>query len=604
MPTPFVGQVFAFTQPDGTALWVKGWGNQYHAVFEALNGYTLVKNPVTGFMEYAGGTLAPTGALPRVADPRKLGLTPGVRLAGAAARALAAQSPLVRGGARWETRRKKVAMRGVTAAGAPVLAPPQRHTVGDFLGLCLLIQFPDVAGTITQAEVANFCNQAGYQGFGNNGSVYDYFLDQSGAKLRYRNLVTPYYMARHERAYYTSETVAQPVRARELVDEALAHWRANGFDFSALTLDDDGYVYAANVLFAGPRVNRWGEGLWPHAHYLAAPAALPSGGKVYDYQITEIGAGLSLGTFCHENGHMICDFPDLYDYGNQSAGVGAFCLMCTGANADEKNPTAINAYLKYRAGWAASLTVIQPGLQASAQAQKNAFFIHRKNATEYFIIENRQQLGRDRALPANGLAIWHIDELGDNQNEHMTAALHYECALMQADGRNDLEHDFRAQGDAGDLFRAGANEHFGDATVPHSRWWDGTPSGLDLGAIGASAAAMRFDCTLAGATPAAAPAMPADPDERSAAVNTLVKEAIRSLCPPNTVVMRATLLGPAGLAHSTAKRMQYYTPIRDRLAERGARIPTLSPESFAAATLKTVGQVCDLVNGALVEGPA
>lgn len=583
MPTPFVGHLFTFTQPDGTALQVKGWGNQYHAVFEALNGDTLVNNPATGFMERA----------------------PGVHTAGGAARAPAAQSPLVRGGARWETRRNKVALRGLTAAGAPALAPPQRQTVGDFLGLCLLIQFPDVPGTITQAQVADFCNQAGYQGFGNNGSVYDYFLDQSGGKLRYRNLVTPYYTARHERAYYTSSEVAQPVRARELVEEALAHWRAHGLDFSALSVDEDGYVYATNVLFAGARVNRWGEGLWPHSHYLAAPSALPSSGNAYDYQVTEIGAGLSLGTFCHENGHMICDFPDLYDYGNQSAGVGAFCLMCTGANADEKNPTAVNAYLKNRAGWAASLTVLQSGLKASAEAHKNAFFIHRKNAAEYFIIENRQQLGRDLALPANGLAVWHIDELGDNQNEHMTAALHYECALMQADGRNDLEHDFRAQGDAGDLFRAGGNDHFGDATAPHSRWWDGTPSGLDVSAIGASAAAMRFDCTLAGAAPLAAPAtLPADPDQRSAAVNTLVKEAIRSLCPPETAVMRATLLGPAGLMHSTARRMQYYTPIRDRLAERGCRIPTLSPESFAAATLKTVGHVCDLVNGALVEGPA
>lgn len=585
MPVHFAGQIFTFTQPDGTALQVRGWGNQYQALFETLDGTALVKNPATGFMEPAPATPAP-------------------QVAGAAARTFAAHSPLARGAARWETRRQRtgLTMRSASAAGMPMPAPPQRATVGDFLGLCLLIQFPDVAGTIAPAAVADFCNQAGYDGFGNHGSVHDYFLDASGGRLRYKNLVTPYYTARHRRAHYTSGAVDQPLRARELVEEALAHWTASGFDFSALTIDDEGYVYATNVFFAGPRVNRWGEGLWPHAHYLAAPRALPSGGHIYDYQISEMGDALSLGTFCHENGHMICDFPDLYDYGNQSAGVGAFCLMCTGANADEKNPTDINPYLKYRAGWAAALTTIEPGLQATAEAQKNAFFIHRKNATEYFMIENRQRLRRDLALPADGLAIWHIDELGDNQNEHMTAALHYECSLVQADGRNDLEHDFRAQGDSDDLFRAGANDHFGQATAPPSNWWDGTPSGMEISAIGASGPAMRFYCAPPGATPQAAPGMPADPDERSAWVNTQVKEAIRALCPAGTVVMRATLLGPAGLMHSTAKRLQYYTPIRARLAERGGRIPALSPESFSAAALKTVGQVCDLVNAALVEG--
>ena len=32
-----------------------------------------------------------------------------------------------------------------------------------------------------------------------------------------------------------------------------------------------------------------------------------------DYQMTDMTDELSLGTFCHENGHLIGDFPDLYD---------------------------------------------------------------------------------------------------------------------------------------------------------------------------------------------------------------------------------------------------------------------------------------------------
>ncbi len=50
----------------------------------------------------------------------------------------------------------------------------------------------------------------------------------------------------------------------------------------------------------------------------------------YRYQITNMGSALTLGTFCHENGHMLMGWPDLYDYGYDSTGAGVFCLMAYG----------------------------------------------------------------------------------------------------------------------------------------------------------------------------------------------------------------------------------------------------------------------------------
>ena len=498
MSMPFLGAEFNFKQPDGSSLRVRGWGNQHHAVFEAMNGYTVVEDPITGFYEYAGVSadhdeLVPTGARPRHVNPQALGLAMGVRVSDKAAKVAGMESTtLPRGGSRWEERRRQQRDDIRTAATHPgiVGAPPQRQTVGTYVGLCLLIQFPDVPGTIPQAEVGNFCNQPGYAGFGNKGSVRDYFLEISCGKLDYSNIVTPYYTAKHPRSYYTNEKIAQPKRARELIKEALAHWKAQGFDFSKLTVDSQGFVFAANVFYAGTRVNNWSKGLWPHSYYLLTPYALAAGRNAHDYQITDMTQALSLGTFCHENGHMICDFPDLYDYGYESAGVGAFCLMCGGANVDEKNPTHVGAYLKYRAGWATALTKISAGLTGVANAGKNEFFIHNKSKTEYFLIENRHRSGRDAALPASGLAVWHVDERGDNQNEQMSPLLHYECSLVQADGRFDLERDPRNAGDPGDLF--GAGSQFGPATNPASKWWDTTDSKLALSAISAAGPAMTF----------------------------------------------------------------------------------------------------------------
>lgn len=501
MCTPFHGEEFTFVQPDGSYLAVRGWGNQYHAAFEALNGYTVVENPATGFYMYAklsedGEQLLSSGARPREVAAGALGLAPGLRIAPQAARARVRDGAILRpGGSRWEQRRKqyKADLRAHLLAPDILPAPPKRETVGDFVGLCLLIDFPDVRATISQEEVARFCNQPGYNGFGNHGSVHDYFLDVSGGRMHYTNLVTPWYTARQPRSYYTNERVPQPQRARELIREALAHFKRNGFDFSSLTTDGQEYVYATNVFYAGKRVNNWAKGLWPHAFHLLTPYQLGPGMHNFDYQITDMGQELALGTFCHENGHMICDFPDLYDYGAESSGIGDFCLMCSGSNADKKNPTQVNAYLKYRAGWAASTASIQPG-RATAEANANQFHLHRNSANqaEYFIIENRLASGRDQSLPSQGLAIWHIDERGDNKFEQMTQAQHYECALMQADGQCDLERDSSNRGDAGDLFPANGNTRFGPGTAPASRWWNGAPSGLQLDQISEAGLSMSF----------------------------------------------------------------------------------------------------------------
>ena len=52
------------------------------------------------------------------------------------------------------------------------------------------------------------------------------------------------------------------------------------------------------------------------------------------------------------SGHMICDWPDLYDYGYDSEGVGNYDLMAGGSyNGSQKNPAVPNPYLLAKKGW-------------------------------------------------------------------------------------------------------------------------------------------------------------------------------------------------------------------------------------------------------------
>jgi M6 family metalloprotease-like protein len=502
MASPFIGRTFTFTQPDGTKFEVRGWGDQHYAVFETPEGYTVVKNPITGFFEIAqvssdGTMLESTPGPPGNLDGESAAVQPGLRISREAARVGGMQGALRMSGRRCDQRReqRKNLARAALMLEGPAMAPPQRATVGDFVGLCLLIDFSDEPGTITREEVGRFCNEQGYSGFGNKGSVYDYFHDNSIGRCRYTNIVADYYRAQHPKSYYTDPGIQQGIRARQLIVEALTHLKANNFDFTALTADGGGYVYAMNVYYAGEVVNNWAEGLWPHAWHLGTPVLLAPGKSAFDYQFTDMSHQLTLGTFCHENGHMLCDYPDLYDYGSESSGTGAYCLMCAGGNISEKNPTHISAYLKRLSGWAKSVTPIQHNQQIALPAGENDFAMFARNPGEYFIVENRLKSGRDESLPDEGLAIWHVDEGGDNSDEQMTPSRHYELSLEQADGEFRLESSPGHYGDSTDLYGQ-ANKRFANSTNPNSKWWDGTASNLDIFEIAEPGATMSFKARL------------------------------------------------------------------------------------------------------------
>ena len=357
----------------------------------------------------------------------------------------------------------------------------RRVSEGEIKGLTVLVQFTDVKSTVTREDVDALLNGQDYHENGNFCSVREYFRLMSSGKLDYSNVVVGPITLSRPRQYYTENL---------LVKEALDLAVQGGLALEQFDSRGVGMVDAMSFLYAG-QTQYLGE-LWPHNHIIDLKY---KNMKTYFYMLSSMGRSkedLSIGTFCHESGHMICRWPDLYDYGNRdgdfekSAGLGYFCLMSAGNhNDDGRTPAPVCVYLRNLVGWCDKIVRLnQPGqYQADHGDYGTAMIYETGKINEYFLVENRSGIDLDASLPAGGLAIYHCDTLGSNEWQGGSATKHYQCGLLQADGSLDLETN-RSMGDEKDLFGRMMGIALSHNTRPTSVLWDGSDSGLMISNIG------------------------------------------------------------------------------------------------------------------------
>ena len=168
------------------------------------------------------------------------------------------------------------------------------------------------------------------------------------------------------------------------------------------------------------------------------------GNTTYDYVLCS--KKTPNGTYCHELGHLLFEWPDLYDSNDldengksvvgSSAGLGDWCLMAQGIGEGAKFVDPCG-WIKYRQGW-----LIAKDLRSGSHELKagEVAKIKIQGDDEYLFLENRSKTGNDVDIHAEGLLIYHIDEtIPDlkpyfpNQNE-----LKQGVRLYQADGFSDM----------------------------------------------------------------------------------------------------------------------------------------------------------------------
>lgn len=308
------------------------------------------------------------------------------------------------------------------------------------------------------------------------GSVKEYYKEVTNGLITITGQVAgPFRMPKKlsEYAHGESGTGNATPNARTLAQDA-AKAANPTIDFSTYDNDHDGYVDAFVVIHSGPGAEVTGSAsdIWSHKWVLP---------EVYNADGTHIYAYLTvpedceLGVCAHELGHLLFGFPDLYDIDYTSEGVGNWCLMAGGSwNNNGLTPAHPCAWCKVQQSWVTTINQSSNAANVVIDDVKTGYNVYRLwkdggPGNEYFLAENRLQKKYDKYIPGEGLLIYHIDDaIEDNSNEQ-----HYKVAVMQADGKQQLEKGING-GDAGDVWPGTSKKKvFSRTSKPNSKSYGG-----------------------------------------------------------------------------------------------------------------------------------
>ncbi|GAC1448147.1 MAG: hypothetical protein NVSMB7_09390 [Chitinophagaceae bacterium] len=387
---------------------------------------------------------------------------------------------------------------GTTAAIARSAGANRAPLRGTLRVAVILVDFSDKVMVQTKAHFEDLFFSLGKV---STGSVREYYREVSHGLIDIQGQVVGTYRMPKTLVQYAhgaSGTGGVAPNAQTMAkDAALASNPA--VNFAMYDNDGDGFVDAFVVVHAGSGAEVTGSvnDIWSHKWTLAGGAYTADGAtKIYGY--LTVPEDCNLGVCAHELGHLLFGFPDLYDTDYTSEGIGNWCVMASGSwNNGGLTPAHFSAWCKCQQGWVTTVTQANNQSNVAIEDVKSGYQVYKlwKNgapANEYFLVENRQKIQFDKYLPNNGLLVWHVDDaIASNTNE-----AHYKVALMQADGKRDLELNHN-RGDAGDSYPGSSgNANFNNTTTPGSKSYAGSSTCVAVNNISAPAAVMHADLNV------------------------------------------------------------------------------------------------------------
>lgn len=523
-------------QPDGSQLTIRIAGDEFQNWTQTLDGYTVVRNRTSGYLEYAlpsgqqiSRQLDTAETVVQAQDLTPSGLIPGRDAPPAASKNL---RPTPATALRQAFNKNLLQSENFQADAAQGAAPAwtPRFVGGPKKLLVILVSFADRALTTTTQTWRDKIFAAG----SGAKTVANFYTDNSHAKLTISpvshtqngnatpGIISVTLTSNHPNSAGGSDYAQEISWLNEVLAAA-----APLVDFAGLDSNGDGDITPAEAVIyfipAGYEASGSSQepSVWGHAWN--GNGVVVSGKRLTNWamngELNNNDLQHPIGVLTHELGHQMCGIPDLYDTSYSNAGLGMFSLMSLGtwgADIGEERgttPVSLDAWSRAYCQWDTEHTAGVNGRTHSfgpALSDTSLKLINNSlSATEYFLAENRHCQGWDKGLRAfqaafqGGLLILHVDnavghpgvsgalDTSENDINTYVAGAHQGVVAEQAKSDyNLLSLTNYVQGHQTVLFYQGNNAAFTPSATPDSKLYAGAATGLGLSEISSPGSTM------------------------------------------------------------------------------------------------------------------
>ncbi len=471
------------TQPDGSKVTVRVYGDEYFNYTLTADGYQVVYNSDSKAWEYATlsaeGDLVSTGeaATNRPIGPQRI---KGLR-----------------------NRPSTGLLNDIKARRTEALKTGQ-YDYSKFRGLVILVEYNDAPFTREDIHTIfdDMVNKPGYDGYMTNnlipskvectGSVRDYYFENSNGLFDPRfDVIGPV------KINYSQHFANQSAGAQTLVKAALKA-ADDQIDYSVYDTDGNRQVDMVYFIFSGGGSNFSGNDatlIWPHASTVMGLSLDGVSFGRYACSTELYGAPANkvldgIGTICHEFSHVL-GLPDLYDVDyatdGQSVHPAKWSVMASGSYLNmSRTPCGYSLFERYALGFTTPRLITEPGEYTVKPLNEgdtpDGCRINSAVEDEYFLLESRVKTRWDAYLPGEGLLVHRVDSTNTavwENNRVNAASNHNYYTLLRAKPKKS---DASVVDSDGDPFPGSGNvTSLNNMTDPSMRSWAtlSTPIVLD-----------------------------------------------------------------------------------------------------------------------------
>lgn len=371
------------------------------------------------------------------------------------------------------------------------LMDTQFPSKGEQRSVVILVEFQDKKFSMDfpKEYYTRMLNEEGFSDNRSTGSARDYFVtNSSGIFQPDFDVYGPVQLPNRYSYYGKNDAFGDDAKAEEMIIEA-CELLDEEIDFSMYDRNDDGFIDNVYVFYAG-----YGEAdgggantIWPHSFnitYYTREKFFFDGVQLDHYACSnELQFGTKqidgIGTFCHEFSHVL-GLADHYPTDYSAAFTpNSWDILDEGSyNNNSRTPPNYSSFERYALDWITPISA-EPGDYelTSLGLDNQAIIITTEKENEFFLLENRQQIGFDKYIPYHGMLVWHIDynRAAWNNNVVNNDADHQRVDLVEAD---NIQSYYTLTGDPFPG-KKGITE-FTCKTTPALIDWNGNPMEVDI----------------------------------------------------------------------------------------------------------------------------